>query len=209
VEDHTAVREAIASAFQRDAGFDIAGQAASLAEARGMLDDVDVAVLDLGLPDGFGADLIGELREVNPEAQALVLTSTLDHASIARAIEKGAAGALDKTAHLGEVVDAVRRLQAGEAILPLDEVVELLRFASHQREREDEDRQAIARLTPRELEVLQGLADGLDNEQIADRLRISVRTERNHLTNVLAKLGVHSRLQALVFALRHHAVEIR
>jgi DNA-binding NtrC family response regulator len=80
VEDHTAVREAIASAFERDAGFDIAGQAASLTEARGMLEDVDVAVVDLQLPDGFGADLIGELRKVSPQAQALVLSAALDHA---------------------------------------------------------------------------------------------------------------------------------
>jgi PAS domain S-box-containing protein len=209
VEDHTAVREAIAAAFERDAGFEIAGEAASLAEARGMLEDVDVAVLDLGLPDGFGADLIPEIRAVNPHARALVLSGTLDHATIARAIERGAAGALDKVAHLDEVVDAVRRLQAGEAILPLDEVVELLRFASDERERRHDEHQTIAQLTPRELEVLQALADGLDSRQVADRLHISIRTERHHVTNVLTKLGVHSQLQALVFAVRHHVVEIR
>jgi DNA-binding NarL/FixJ family response regulator len=209
VEDHTAVREAIALAFERDAGFEIAGQAASLTEARGMLEDVDVAVVDLGLPDGFGADLIGELRKVSPQAQALVLSATLDHATIARAIEKGAAGALDKMAHLDDVVDAVRRLQAGESLLPLGEVLELLRFAGSQREREHDDRQAIAQLTPREREVLQALADGLNTHQIAERLHISIRTERNHVASILAKLGVHSRLQALVVALRYEIVEIR
>ena len=174
-----------------------------------MLEGVDVAVLDLGLPDGFGADLIAELREVNPQAQALVLTATLEHADVARAIEKGAAGVLDKVAHLDEVVDAVRRLQAGEAIMPLDEVVELLRFASEQRARESERRQVVARLPPRERQVLQGLADGLNSQQIADRLNISIRTERNHVTNMMTKLGVHSQLEALVFAVRHRIVEIR
>ena len=174
-----------------------------------MLEDVDVAVVDLGLPDGFGADLIGELRKVSPQAQALVLSATLDHATIARAIEKGAAGALDKMAHLDDVVDAVRRLQAGETLLPLGEILELLRFASSQREREHDDRQAIAQLTPRECEVLQALADGLNTHQIAERLHISIRTARNHVASILAKLGVHSQLQALVVALRYQIVEIR
>ena len=78
VEDHAAVRDAIAAMFERAAGFDVVGQASSLAEARSMLDNVDVAVVGLGLPDGSGGDLIKELREVNPRAQALVLSADLD-----------------------------------------------------------------------------------------------------------------------------------
>jgi DNA-binding NarL/FixJ family response regulator len=106
-------------------------------------------------------------------------------------------------------VDAVRRLQAGETLLPLGEVLELLRVAGSQREREYDDRQAIAQLTPREREVLQALADGLNTRQIAERLHISIRTERNHVASILAKLGVHSQLQAVVVALRYEIVEIR
>jgi DNA-binding NarL/FixJ family response regulator len=208
VEDHTAVREAIAAAFAREAGFDVVGQAASLAEAREMLQEVDVAVVDLGLPDGFGADLIDDLHEVNPRAQALVLSATLDHAEVARAIQRGAAGVLDKMAHLDEVVDAVRRLRAGETLLPLDEVVELLRFAGRQQQQEDQDREVIARLTPREREVLRALGDGLDGGQIAARLHISIRTERNHVGNILTKLGVHSQLQAVLLAGRYGVIEL-
>lgn len=209
VEDHTAVRQAIAMAFEREPGFAIAGQAASLQEARRMLGGVDVAVVDLGLPDGYGGDLIKELRAVNPQAQALVLSASLDRSEIARAVERGAAGVLDKTVYLDEVVRSVRRLRAGETLLPLDEVVELLRFATREREREHEDRQAIARLTRRELEVLQLLAEGLDSQGVASRLHVTIRTERNHIANILAKLGVHSQLQALVFALRYRLVELR
>jgi DNA-binding NarL/FixJ family response regulator len=209
VEDHAAVREAIAAMLEREPDLEVVGQAASLAEARGLLDDVDVAVLDLGLPDGYGGDLIKELRAVNRRAQALVLSGSLDRADIARAVESGAAGTLNKTVHLDELVDAVRRLRRGETLLPLDEVVELLRYASHEREREYQDRQAIAQLTPRERDVLQALAGGLDSQAIADRLHISLRTERNHAANILAKLGVHSQLQALVVALRYGVVEIR
>jgi DNA-binding NarL/FixJ family response regulator len=106
-------------------------------------------------------------------------------------------------------LESVRRLRAGETLMPLGEVVELLRSAgSRRREEEIEVQQAIASLSPREMEVLQLLADGLDSEGIAERLHISLRTERNHMASILSKLGVHSQLQALVFALRHGAVEI-
>jgi PAS domain S-box-containing protein len=115
VEDHAAVRQAIAGMFQQQADLDVVGQAASLAEARGMLRDVDVAVVDLALPDGYGGDLISELRNVNPHAHALVLSASLDPAEITRAIEMGAAGTLDKTADLDQLLDTVRRLHRGVA----------------------------------------------------------------------------------------------
>jgi two-component system nitrate/nitrite response regulator NarL len=209
VDDHAAVRQAIAAALEREAGFTVVGQAGSLAEARELLEGVDVAVIDLGLPDGYGADLIPELRHFNRRAQALVLTSTLDRTELARAVDRGAACALDKVAHLDDVVDAVRRLWAGETLLPLDEVLELMRHAARDRAREHDDRQAIARLTRREREVLQALAEGLDSEAMAQRFHISIRTQRNHIANVLSKLGVHSQLQALVFALRYDLVQVR
>jgi PAS domain S-box-containing protein len=121
----------------------------------------------------------------------------------------GGARVLSKTAHLDEVVGAVRRLRAGEPLMALEEVVELLRFAGSRREEELEARRSVKKLTAREVEVLQALAEGLGSEQIAERLHISLRTERNHMANILSKLGVHSQLQALVFALRHGVVEVR
>ena len=211
VEDHAAVREAVAASFEREAGFEVVGQAGSLGAARRLLAEgvpVDVAVVDLGLPDGHGGDLIEDLRAANPEAQALVLSVSLDRAETARAVQSGAAGVLHKTAHLDEVVGAVERLRAGETLMPLEEVVELLRFAGTKKDEEYRARQAIERLTPREMEVLQKLAEGLDSDGIAESLHISVRTQRNHVASILAKLGVHSQLQAVVFAVRHGAVKI-
>jgi PAS domain S-box-containing protein len=208
VEDHATVRDAVASTLEAEEGLEVVAQAGSLEEARGMLEGIDVAIVDLGLPDGYGGDLIRELREANPQAQALVLSATQDRAEIARAVEAGAAGVLNKTSHLEQVADAVRRLRAGETLMLLEEVVELLRFAGSEREQEYEARRAAESLTPREREVLQALAEGLDGKEIAERLHTSVRTERNHMASILSKLGVHSQLQALVFALRHGVVEI-
>jgi PAS domain S-box-containing protein len=209
VEDHAAVRQALATTFEQEDDFEVVAQAGSLAEARQLLRDIDVAVIDLKLPDGYGGDLIDDLHSATPDAQALVLTASIDHAQVARAVQSGAAAVINKTAPLEEVITSVRRLRAGETLLPMSGVVELLRFAERHGEQEHDDRQAIAQLTPREREVLQALADGLDSKAIADRLHISVRTEQNHIANILAKLGVHSRLQAIVFVLRYGVVEIR
>jgi PAS domain S-box-containing protein len=208
VDDHASFRQGVVAALEREPGFSIVGQAGSLAKARELLRETDVGIFDLGLPDGYGGDLIAALRVANPRAQALVLSSSQDRAEIARAVESGAAGVLHKSAGMDEIIDAVRRLKAGETLLPLEDVVELLRFAGARKEEEYEAQQAIARLTDREREVLEALAEGLDAQQIAGRLHISAKTERNHVASILAKLGVHSRLQALVFAARHGVVEI-
>jgi PAS domain S-box-containing protein len=208
VDDHAAVRDAMALAFAEDHGFVVAGAAGSLAEARTMLDGIDVAIVDVALPDGDGMDLIPELRAANADARALVLSAETGRSLTARAVQRGAAAVVSKAAHLHDVVAIVRRLHAGETIIPLDEVVELLRHAGEERERELEERQLVDSLTAREREVLQFVADGLDSRRIAARLHISPRTQRNHMANILGKLGVHSQLQALIFALRHGVVEV-
>jgi DNA-binding NarL/FixJ family response regulator len=207
VEDHAAVREAIAGMFERESDLTVVGQAESLAAARRLLHGVDVAVLDLALPDGNGLALIPELRAASPGAQVLVLSADLDRTQTARAIDAGAAGAFDKTAALDQVVVAIRRLRAGQALLPSQEIDELLRVASDRREQEREDREAIASLTHREREVLKALAAGLDGQTIAESLGISIRTERNHVARILNKLGVHTQLQAVLFGLRYGLID--
>jgi DNA-binding NarL/FixJ family response regulator len=120
VEDEPRIRAAIVAQFEHDPGFEVAGQAGSLAEARGMLERADVAILDVCLPDGLGIDLIPELRGVNPQVQVLVLTASRDPAVLTRAIEDGAAAVLDKLTHTGQVVESVRRVLAGERLPPSD-----------------------------------------------------------------------------------------
>jgi two-component system nitrate/nitrite response regulator NarL len=212
VEDHASFRQALAFMFEREGEFAVAGQAGSLAEARSFLrkspDGFDVAVVDLALPDGDGFGLIAELSS-RPDIMTLVLSASLEPSRFARAVEAGASGVLHKSAPIGEIVDAVRRLRSGEALLSPAEVVEMLRMVSRRRQEEYEARRAIEKLTPREKQVLMALSEGLDSKDIAEKLHITVETERTHMVNILGKLDVHSRLQALVFAARHGLVEIR
>ncbi len=199
--------------FDREPEFKVIEQASTLAEARGLsresLEDVDVAVVDLGLPDGDGLDLIEDFSSSEPKITTLVLSASLESGRLARAVEAGAAGVLHKSTPIREIVTAVRRLKAGEVLLSSDEIVEMLRLIGRERQEEYEVRQAIEKLTPREREVLRLLAEGLESKEIADRLRITVETERTHMVNILHKLNVHSRLQALVFAARYGLVQIR
>src|SRR5215210_5141664 len=209
VEDHASFRQALAFMFEREREFVVTGQAGSLAEARAFIrkvpDGVDVAVVDLALPDGDGFELIEELAS-RPDVMTLVLSASLEPTRFARAVE---AGVLHKSAAIGEVVEAVRRLKSGEALLSPAEVIEMLRMVSRKRQKEYEAQRAIEKLTPREKQVLQALGEGLDSKDIAEKLHITVETERTHMVNILGKLDVHSRLQALVFAARHGLVEIR
>ena len=210
VEDHASFRQTLAFVFDQESEFEVVAQAGSLAEARQVMDglEVDLGVMDLSLPDGEGIELIKDLREANPHFAALVLTASLDRAEHARAAESGAAGILHKSAGVDEIMDATRRLGEGETLLSQEELIALLRLAGQSREEEREARASIEQITPREKEVLQALGEGLSNKEIAARLHVSVDTERTHMMNILNKLGVHSRLQALLFAARHGLVEI-
>lgn len=208
VEDHVTFREPLAFMLDREPEFEVVAQAGSLAETRGLLDGVDLAIVDLDLPDGSGADLVGELRAANPGAMVLVLTGSADREAYARAVECGAAGVLHKSVRFGEVIEAARRLVAGEPLLSTEEAMGLLRLAGRSRERERDARRSIGQLTPREKEVLQALAEGLSDKEISGRLHVGVGTVRNHLVSIFGKLGTNSRLQTLVFALRHGIVKI-
>jgi DNA-binding NarL/FixJ family response regulator len=208
VDDHATFREPLSFMFDREPEFEVVAQAGSLEESLAALDGIDFAVVDLDLPDGDGTELIGPLRASNPRCLVMVLTASADREAHARAVEAGAAGVLHKSARVGEVVEAARRLVAGESLLSAEEVVDLLRLAGRSRERDREAQRTIERLTPREREVLQALADGLSDKEISENLHVGVGTVRNHLVSVFGKLGVNSRLQALVFALRYGVVEI-
>lgn len=208
VDDHTAFRQPLAFMLGREADIEIVGQAGSLAEARTMLDGVEVAVVDLGLPDGDGVDIVRDLRTANPNGSVLVLSAETDRSRLARAVEAGASGVLHKSCPIEQILRSVRRLVDGEPLLSPMEVIDLLRLAGQQRDQNRAAEKACERLTPRECEVLQALAEGLNDKEIGLRLHISHETARTHMVNILHKLEVDSRLQALVFALRNGVVSL-
>ena len=210
MEDHVSFRQALAFILEREPGFDVVAQVGAVAETRALdsklLEEVEVAIVDLALPDGDGLDL---LEDLSSRTVTLVLSANLEPGRFARAVEAGASGVLHKSTPITEIVDAVRRLEAGEALLSPGDVVEMLRLVNRERQEELSARRAVERLTPRETEVLQALAEGLESREIAERFSVTVETEHTHMVNILHKLGVHSRLQALVFAARHGVVQIR
>ena len=212
VDDHDTFRDPLAFMLEREPDLTVVARPRSLSEAREDLQSaehaVDVAIVDLNLPDGSGTDLIRELRNSLPRATALVLSATTDQKHLASAIEAGAAGVMHKSAPMSDLVEAVRRLGAGEQLLSQQEVIGALRLLVRVRESNREAQLAIDRLTPREREVLQALAEGWSDREIATRLHVGVGTVHSHVTNILSKLEVSSRLQALVFAVRHGGVTI-
>jgi DNA-binding NarL/FixJ family response regulator len=208
VDDQLAFRQPLALMLMREPDLIITGQAGTVAEARPLLPETDIALIDLDLPDGEGIEVIRDLHAVNPQAIALVLTGYGTNVTAARAVEAGAAGMMHKTRPISEVVEAICQVHAGEALLSVRETMELLRLITRHRHQERAIQAIIARLTPREREVLQALASGLTDREIANQLIVSTETVRTHMVNVLHKLEVDSRLQALVFAVKHGLVSI-
>jgi DNA-binding NarL/FixJ family response regulator len=208
VEDHAAVRDSLAFLLDNEPDMTVSGAVGTLSEARCHLSGIDIALLDLDLPDGIGTDLIAPMRVASPAARALVLTGSREPQSRAQAVEAGASGVLHKTAAIPEVIETIRKLAAGEPLLPPEELITLLQLAARQRQRNDDTASRISQLTPRERDLLWALAEGLSDQQISDRHSVSIRTIQTQMTRLLDKLDVHSRLQALVLAVRHGAVRI-
>lgn len=208
VDDHAAIRQPLAFMLQREPDMEVTGQAASRAEAQPFLDDVDVAIVDLDLNGRSGVEVIRDLRAVNPPARVLVLSGSTERHELARAVQTGADALLHKSTDIGDIIGAVRQLAAGHQLLSLREVMDLIALASREQEQRRGESMALERLTPRERDVLQALAEGLSDKQIAERLQIGIETVRTHMASLLRKLRVESRLQAVMLAIRHGAVRV-
>lgn len=214
VEDHASFRQALAFMLAQDQDFEVVAQAGTLAEARRGLDGrdgtdrIEAAVIDLALPDGNGAELVGELSGHNPGMTVLVLSATLSRENLTKAVQAGADGVLDKLAGVGEIVGELRRLSAGAALPPQQQVVEALLSIDQHHDPDSYERTALGSITPREREMLRALAEGLNSEEIAERLSTTAEEEHAHVANVITKLGARSRLQALAVAARLGIVEV-
>lgn len=163
--------------------------------------------MDYRLPDGTGAEATRALKARHPAARIVMLTAVADDETILESIQAGADGYLTKDRAVDEVVGAVRAAHAGETLLPRSVILGIARRVAAARERSAE-RPPIEPLTPREYEVLRALAEGRSTREMCDRLFIAPNTLRTHVQNILSKLHVHSKLEAVAFALRHRLIEL-
>ena len=199
VDDHAVLATAVSMALEAEDDLTVVGVAGTLAEARALVatERPDVVLLDHRLPDGDGASAIGSLIALHPDVRVVMLTASATDNVLVAALNEGAAGFVSKSRDLGDVTSAVRAAANGEAAISPDMLARLLpRLGGRSA------RPGVQELTERELEVLVLLADGLTNAAIAENLFISVNTVRNHVSNLSAKLGAHSKLEALSIAMR-------
>jgi DNA-binding NarL/FixJ family response regulator len=166
----------------------------------------DVVLMDVSMPGMNGIEATRRILEADPEAHVVVISGYEDEMLLARAVQAGASGLLRKTEAIVDVVKSVRQVHRGEAIHDEDEIERSMRRLRHRREQEGGVERRLDRLTPRETEILQLMAEGSSNEQISSKLDMSPNTLRTHVQNIITKLGVHSRLEALVYAIRHGKV---
>jgi len=150
------------------------------------------------LPDGNGVEVCREIRSRHPEIQCLMLTSFADDDALFQAIMAGAAGYLLKQLKGADIVDAVKRVSEGQSLL--DPAV-TARVLERLRKGPAED-ESLARLTDQERRILELIAEGLTNRQIAERIHLAEKTVKNYVSNVLSKLGMERRTQAAVYAAR-------
>jgi DNA-binding NarL/FixJ family response regulator len=194
--------------LHREADLTVVGQAGSLAEARRKLKEVDVAIVDIDLPNGDGLALIKDVHATNPLCRVLVVTGSSASIDAARAVIWGAEGVLHKSVDIRDIIAAVQRLGSGEDLLTRQEIIRIVGFANEQGEQLSNAQTRLERLTRREWDVLHALAEGLSDKDIGEKLQISTETVRSHIVKILSKLEVHSRLQALVFTVRFGGVRI-
>jgi len=198
VDDHPMVREGLRSLLD-DEGIEVVGEAASAAEALREVRRVmpDVLLLDVELPDRDGLSTLTELRAAAPSMSVLVVTMHAERIFVRRAIAGGAAGYVLKGAGRRELLSAVRAVRAGGSVVDPALLRDLANPGAV------DARPLLAEsLSPLELDVLRGIADGLTNRQIAERMRWSVATAKKYVQRVLEKMGVTDRTQAAVAALR-------
>ncbi len=201
LDDHEVVRRGLRDLLEADGDIEVVGESGSAEEAVRRIPALrpDVAVLDGRLPDGSGIDVCREIRSREPATAALILTSYDDDEALFAAIMAGASGYVLKQIRGTDLIDAVRRVAAGQSLLDpavTQQVLERLRNGPAVDD-------ALAPLTEQERRLLELIGEGLTNRQIAERLFLAEKTIKNYVSNLLAKLGLERRTQAAVFATKH------
>lgn len=204
VEDHASYRQALELVLAGEPDLESAGHVATVEEACRLAGEAtaDVAVVDFDLPDGDGLGAIQGIKESSPDTACIILSALSDDVAFGKAIEQGVSAVLHKSIEIPDLLDVIREVAKGRTVLPAAETSRRLQALARSRDRDWHARLLRESITPRELEVLQWLARGAGNRRIGKELGISPETVQTHIRNLLAKLAVGSRLEAVVKALR-------
>jgi DNA-binding NarL/FixJ family response regulator len=200
LDDHEIVRRGVRELLEAEDDIEIVGEAGTAEEAVGRIPatNPDVAVLDVRLPDGSGVEVCRDVRSAHPEVACIMLTSFADDEALFDAIMAGAAGYVLKQVRGGDLVDAIRRVAAGQSLLDPAVTAKVL---DRIRKGVDED-ERLRDLTHQERRILTLLADGKTNRQIAEEMFLAEKTVKNYVSNLLAKMGMSRRTEAAVYAAR-------
>ncbi|MBI4295713.1 MAG: response regulator transcription factor [Chloroflexi bacterium] len=209
-EDHWLMREGTRHILEQCSDCRVVGEAENGQEALELIQRTqpDVAILDIRMPKLNGIEVVRRMKEVSSNTRALMLTAYDDDDYILALIEAGALGYLLKTARPNDVIDAVRQVNAGEPVLHPAIAMKVARLWARRRDaaKAQSGQGPGEDLSQREWEVLQLAANGFRNKAIADKLALSVRTVEGHFRSIFAKLGVSSRVEAVLYALSHQMV---
>jgi DNA-binding NarL/FixJ family response regulator len=200
LDDHEIVRRGVRELLEAEDDMEVVGEAGTAEQALARIPPTrpQVAILDVRLPDGDGVQVCREIRSREPGVACIMLTSFSDDEALMHAIVAGASGYLLKQIRGTDIVNAVRRVAAGESLLDPGLTKRVLeRFR-----REPSEDERLARLTNQERRILGLIAEGLTNRQIAEQIHLAEKTVKNYVSNLLTKLGMERRTQAAVFAAR-------
>jgi DNA-binding NarL/FixJ family response regulator len=212
VDDHALFRRGLQMVLRQESDIDVVGEAADGHEAVDKAQELmpDVVLMDVRMPGQSGIEATEKIKDQLPHAKILMLTISDEEADLYDAIKAGASGYLLKEISIDEVAEAVRSVWAGQSRISPSMASKLLAEFAAMSKRADERQQLPApRLTDREMEVLNLVAQGMNNRDIAKELFISENTVKNHIRNILEKLHLHSRMEAVVYAVREKLLEIK
>ena len=212
VDDHALFRRGLQMVLEVEDDIDVVGEAGDGAEALAKAEETvpDVVLMDVRMPKRSGLEATRAIKEILPNTKILMLTISDDEADLYDAIKAGASGYLLKEIPIEEVADAIRSVWAGQSRISPSMASKLLSEFATMSKRADEPRAVPApKLTERELEVLQLVAQGMNNRDIAKQLFISENTVKNHIRNILEKLHLHSRMEAVAYGIREGVIEIK
>jgi len=200
-DEQSLFRDAVKVVLSSESDLVVVGEAGDGIQAVAEAERVqpDIALLDSGLPNCDGIRATQQISLKVPDCRVIVFSAQEDEQVLVQALEAGASGYLSKGAPLADLIEATRAVHRGEALIPPRMLGALLQRLILRRRERDDALKRMAKLTRREREVLALLAQGADNDAIAQELVISPETARTHIQNVLGKLGVHSRLEAAAF----------